>query len=266
MEMDIVQVASNDKLSSEEQYLLYRHEYDLLGQAPLKLKEKGPLYREYPWTLVTLAEAKENVKAYTDTISDSWAQLQSILDRRESVLRKRWLKKTQEQRTKILLAAWPGMPKRHRPDFQAILKRRHTTATSSIPVIDTALFKWPFINLEDLVHGKTLLLFLNSRGRNPPEVFAYPDMVTTWTGRLMYYLRVVGLAGYTMLLTGGVSEGSYGRIVPGQTTEHNSLWQYDAGRDCWSWKSKPKTSHSSSDAVTRSFTTFHQKRSQARLS
>ncbi|KIV79743.1 hypothetical protein PV11_07288 [Exophiala sideris] len=229
MEMEIVQVPSNDKLPSGDQYLLRRPEYDLLEQAPLKLKEKGSLYETYPWTLMTLAEAEKNVKAYNDTISDSWAQLHHILERREAALRKRWLKKTKEQRTRILLAAWPGMPKKHRPDFQAILKDNSPTATPSSAIIATALFKWPSINLEDLACGKTLLLFLNSRGRNSPEVFALTDLVSTRAGRGMMYLRVVGLAGFYMVLTGDVSRGTYGRIVPVQPSEHSSAWHFDAG-------------------------------------
>ncbi|KAI1617156.1 hypothetical protein EDD36DRAFT_155100 [Exophiala viscosa] len=230
MEMGIVQVAANGKLPSGDQYRLTLEEYQALEQAPLKLREKGPLYSKLPWTLMTLAEAEKNVKEYNDTISDSWAQLHRILERREAALRKRWLKKTKEQRTTILLAAWPGMPKVHRPDFQAILKHNSVRGTSSSrAIIDTALFKWPFINLEDLLYGKTLLLFLNSRGRNSPEVFAHTDMASTRPGRGMMYLRVVGLAGFILMITGNVSQGTYGRILPVQPSEHNSIWHFDAG-------------------------------------
>jgi hypothetical protein len=34
---------------------------------------------------------------------------------------------------------------------------------------------WPYINVEDLVRGKTLPLILNSRGRNPLRIFAHVD-------------------------------------------------------------------------------------------
>jgi len=34
---------------------------------------------------------------------------------------------------------------------------------------------WPAINVEDLVKGKALLLLLNSRGRNTPQMFAHAD-------------------------------------------------------------------------------------------
>src|SRR5271155_4962236 len=38
----------------------------------------------------------------------------------ENTLRTRWIKKSREQRTKILLTAWPNMASSHRPDMHAV--------------------------------------------------------------------------------------------------------------------------------------------------
>ncbi|KAF2840650.1 hypothetical protein M501DRAFT_1023066 [Patellaria atrata CBS 101060] len=84
------------------------------------------------------------------------------------------MKKTTQQRKDILLTAWPNMSTTHRPDIDAWKMKNDRTSKSKE---DTYYF--PYINLEDLTKPRLLLLFFNSRGRNPPNAFANADLRAT---------------------------------------------------------------------------------------
>lgn len=73
--------------------------------------------------------------------------------RREEVIRKRWMNKRKEQRKKILLAAWPGMPERHRPDFYELSKSGARAASRNIEA-----FKYPYVNQEDALFRKSIVI------------------------------------------------------------------------------------------------------------
>ena len=118
------------------------------------------------------------------------------------------MKKTKEQRKRVLLAAWPEMPERHRPDFQELAKRGSRGGT-----LDPVPFKWPYINQEDLLQGRSLLLFLNSRGRNPPHAFAHADLDAMHVGQTSKAIVPVFLNEHTMYLAGETKEEKYGRLV-----------------------------------------------------
>lgn len=73
------------------------------------------------------------------------------------------------------------MPEKHRPDYAeldifnkspdpATLKKALTAQDKE--VLPSGSKMWPFINLEDLLKPKSLLIFLNARGRNVPSNFA----------------------------------------------------------------------------------------------
>jgi len=67
-----------------------------------------------------LAEIRQMARSRSNAIFADQEALLSILERYEETLRKRWGKKTSEQRRKVLLRAHPGMPSMHRPDFEAL--------------------------------------------------------------------------------------------------------------------------------------------------
>lgn len=77
---------------------------------------------------------------------------------------------------------------------------------------DKAAFMWPYINVEDLVVGKTLLLFLNARGRNQPYLFAHADFEAVRFGQVSHAIGIAFLNEYTMYLDGKTPE-KYGRLV-----------------------------------------------------
>ena len=111
---------------------------------------------------VGLVEVGRLAKSFSYNIFSDWTQLNAIIKRFEPLIRKRWLKKSAKQRREVLLAARPSMPLVHRPDFVGFRQtsNRHLT---------------PYINLEDLQQGHNLLLFIHSRGRNKPALFASTD-------------------------------------------------------------------------------------------
>ncbi|KIW73362.1 hypothetical protein PV04_01490 [Phialophora macrospora] len=118
------------------------------------------------------------------------------------------MNKRKEQRKNILLAAWPGMPERHRPDFYELQKTGSRATSRNIEA-----FKYPYINQEDLLRGRALLLFLNSRGRNPPHAFAHADLDATHLGQTSKMIIPAFLNEYTMYIPGESDPDSYGRLV-----------------------------------------------------
>lgn len=76
-----------------------------------------PMPLAYP----TPEEVRTRANKLSRSIFKNWNLLRHALERYESTIQKRWMKKTQDQRRKILLAAWPNMPQSHRPDIQAFV-------------------------------------------------------------------------------------------------------------------------------------------------
>ncbi|KAK5281471.1 hypothetical protein LTR40_004801 [Exophiala xenobiotica] len=174
--------------------------FDMMAQANPNL----PVPPSFP----SPAEIRRKSRAYSKEIFNSWTNLRDVLARREEVIRKRWMNKRKEQRKKILLAAWPGMPERHRPDFYELQKTGSRAASKNIEA-----FKYPYVNQEDLLQGRALLLFLNSRGRNPPHSFAHADLDATHVGQTSKMIIPVFLNEYTMYIAPESDPDSYGRLV-----------------------------------------------------
>ncbi|EME42787.1 hypothetical protein DOTSEDRAFT_176085 [Dothistroma septosporum NZE10] len=138
--------------------------------------------------------------------------LHNILERYESTIQKRWLKKTKEQKRRILLASWGGaMPTTHRADFEAFKKLRDDGESTGHRL--RSHFMWPFINQEDLTKPRTLLLFLNARGRNPPSDFAAADFEAMHIGVIKHAISATFLNEYVMLFNGKTAESEYGQLL-----------------------------------------------------
>ena len=74
-------------------------------------------------------------------------------------------------------------------------------------------YMWPDMNVEDLVKGKTLLLLLNSRGRNTPRMFAHADWEAMRVGHVSGACMPPSFLNlHTILLEGDTVE-TYGRLV-----------------------------------------------------
>lgn len=74
-------------------------------------------------------------------------------------------------------------------------------------------FLLPSINLEDLVKAKPLLLLLNSRGRNTPDIFVNADFNATYICTISQGVVPVLLSGYTMLLSRRKSAVTNGKLL-----------------------------------------------------
>ncbi|KAH7064346.1 hypothetical protein BKA63DRAFT_586258 [Paraphoma chrysanthemicola] len=94
----------------------------------------------------------------------------------EALIRKRWAKMSKKSKEELLLAAWPNMSRRHRPDLERMLSGRDANRTQGCTVEESKEYLWPYINLEDLLRPTALLMLLNSRGRHDPDEFAYSDL------------------------------------------------------------------------------------------
>jgi hypothetical protein len=162
-------------------------------------------------SLPSRAEVKREAAQRSLKIFEHWNRLHEILKRHEDVLRKRWMKKSKEQRKKILLSAWPGMSSIHRPDFHALKTESEQQRRNGTRFRDAYLF--PYINLEDLLKAKNMLLLFHSRGHTKPHVFAFFDLETQQIGRTSTAINPSYLGNHTMLLTGETSPTTYGRLL-----------------------------------------------------
>ncbi|KAK4949860.1 hypothetical protein LTR10_011702 [Elasticomyces elasticus] len=169
--------------------------------------------------VLTVAQAQVQVKNHVRSIFDSWRKLNRIISTREAVIQKRWIKKTREQRKKILLTGCPGMPSMHRPDFHEMLRRCASRDKSTKSWDGESVLRHPAINMEDLLQAKSLPLLLNSRCRHLPHVFAYTDLYSCRLDLVTNAIRLPFLPrGFTMLLAGQETEENYGMIQPNDSS------------------------------------------------
>jgi len=151
-----------------------------------------------PPEILTFGQVCSRAYEYRTRVLQDWALLNEILQRHEITIQKRWLKKTKEQRRRLLLAAWPGMALPHRPDYEAFMKvgdapRPYTQYRTE--------FIWPEINQEDLLQPRSLLQFIKARGRNHPANFAQFDDEMTYFGVVNCAFVRYFLNDYTMWFT-----------------------------------------------------------------
>lgn len=178
----------------------------LTGEIPIHIPEK--------MKFLSATTAQRIARAHVHEIFTFPNELHLILERHEAVIGTRWIKRNKEQRKSILLTAWPNMTSRHQPDFRQLFD----PATKREPD-DEEIYKWPHINLEDLVEAKLFLLLLNARGRLSPHVFAHAEMLSFNLGRQYDKITQNVVLGHTMFLADGMDEQTFGPLVPWQRAE-----------------------------------------------
>jgi hypothetical protein len=96
----------------------------------------------------------------------------------------------------------------HRPDFDAFRKKSAQQKKNGTMAPGTKYkdqFMWPYINQEDLLKPRALLLLLNARGRHHPCEFAAADIDAMHLGLVSIALVPLFLNGYTMILHGATN-------------------------------------------------------------
>lgn len=159
-----------------------------------------------PGSFPTPAEIRRKRRHYEQEIFQSHTHLRKIPGHHEETIQKRRLKKTRDQRKRILLDAWPNMLAQHRPDLQGLLAKNGPNPSAEA-------CEWPMINWEDLITPKLFLIFLNVRGRSPPSLFADSDSELCPLGFVLGIVRPAFLNEYTMMFTGRDSVEKYGELL-----------------------------------------------------
>lgn len=173
------------------------------------------LYHNLP--IGTVEGIREEATSRSKNIFSSYNELGQIIVRHEAIIQKRWAKKTRPQRLKILLEAWPGMSAGHRPDYAALHKGSNPKSPRPVDSSMSRKYRdayiWPHINQEDLAGPRALLLLLNARARNPPQVFAGADYQAMRLGRISQNIMPVFLTGHTMIMHGTNDPQKYGQLI-----------------------------------------------------
>ncbi|ETS86949.1 hypothetical protein PFICI_00777 [Pestalotiopsis fici W106-1] len=170
-------------------------------------------------------EVRELAARRSERIFAGYRLLQSILERHESTIQKRWEKKSRPQRLSILLGAWPDMPLTHRPDFAAF--RRNSNNIPRVAAQHRSAFLWPSINQEDLGDPRTLPLLLNARGRNHPHVFAAADGEQSHLGKVTMAIVPVFLNEHVILINGMPEQKDYGKLLAWSEHEDAFDWMHE---------------------------------------
>ncbi|KAF5487168.1 hypothetical protein CGCS363_v013026 [Colletotrichum siamense] len=159
------------------------------------------------------AEVRKEAESLSSSLLASYDCLQAIIARHEPAIHHRWSRKKRHQRLDTLTRAWgPGMASVHRPDFDAWRKQESSLAARR-STYDRDCFMWPYINQEDLLKPKTLLLLLNARGRHHPSEFAGADYDAMHLGCVTKRIVAVFLNCYVMILHGARDAREYGKLV-----------------------------------------------------
>ena len=170
---------------------------------------------------ITPTEAKHQSRQLSASIFASRDKIRHILDEKEAAQQDKWKSWSKARKKKFLQAVWPEIPRRQSPHIHDFLESLDTQNERPSATADRdTLYKWPYLNLEDLSHGNNLSLLLNSRGRNNPDMFALADIATCRIGVRTGKIRIAWLPRWTMVLIGQGAPGSYGSLVS---------WKKDSG-------------------------------------
>ncbi|KAI4169936.1 MAG: hypothetical protein LQ343_005317 [Gyalolechia ehrenbergii] len=147
----------------------------------------------------------------SELVSDIFAQRGRMIflwDRFGDVIRKRWHKKTPDQRKKFLHAAWPLMADHHRPDINGW----HVYSKEELQTSCKDFFIFPHINSDDLSRPGPLLVLMQNRARYSPDTFVTADMESLSFGITSGVLTPPYLTGWTTLMLGRKTGKTYGQM------------------------------------------------------
>jgi hypothetical protein len=156
-----------------------------------------------PGSMPSPKEVRRDARRLATKLFEDRTTLQKITECHEETIRTRWSKKSNPQKKRLQLEAWPNMSNRHRPDVEAWRQRSKTKEA----------YLWPYINLEDLMKPKTMLLLLHFRGRHHPREFVHSDVEQAALGETSGTTMPAFLNEYTMYFHRGEAADTYGELV-----------------------------------------------------
>jgi hypothetical protein len=163
---------------------------------------------------VTVETVQDKADHWTKSIFKNFRFLGDVLDRHEAIINRRWLKKSNKTRRKLILEAWgTNMASSHRPDFEAIELERPIKRMLDSDYRDSYLL--PYINEEDLCKPHSLLLLMSTRGRCHPSTLAAIEHEAHGVGgRLMNFLlfEMTSPGDYRIDLVSEGGEDCYGKL------------------------------------------------------
>ncbi|KAJ4330045.1 hypothetical protein N0V87_010349 [Didymella glomerata] len=168
-----------------------------------KLFQNLPPNLPMPGSFPSSDEVRRDAQQLATELYKDFATLKKIVERHEETIRTRWSKKSDSQKKKLLLEAWPNMSTHHRPDVEAWRQRLESREA----------YLWPYINLEDLAQRNTMLLLLHFRGRYHPREFVHSDLEHATLGKASGTIMPAFLNGYTMYFHRGETADEYGDLI-----------------------------------------------------
>lgn len=181
--------------------------------------QKGLTYEEFlatgnPISREELPSVRSQISNTAHRIFNNWGTLESIVQRHEATIQKRWTKKSNSKRRELLLTTWPNMARDHRPDLDLedseclSVYKREVGWTTQGERRQLKLYEgsqreallMPYINLHDLTKTEPLLLMINARARRSPHAFSSRDLqfsrqtlgLTDWRGLEGYVMDFDG--------------------------------------------------------------------------
>jgi hypothetical protein len=169
-----------------------------------------------PQSPPTIDKVTQTSRALSDGLFSDWHELRDIITKHDESIRKRWRNKTRDQKTSLLLEAWGhGMSEHHRPDLTLFINTPKNESSQSLDA-----YKWPYINLEDLLRPKVLPSFLRSRGVYHPHVFCHTDLSACALGIATGKIGESDVKGGTMLFLESETPQGYAEVVLDSETKN----------------------------------------------
>ncbi|KAE8443360.1 hypothetical protein EG329_001918 [Mollisiaceae sp. DMI_Dod_QoI] len=214
-----IEMSKNNRMpATKDEMVDFIKQMDELGlKGAYNPKNTYPGSAFTPSSLPKPEEVRQQAKYGTERVLSNWETLRKIVERHAEVLEKRWIKKTRKKQKELLLQAWPNMSSSHRPDYEAYRAENTGRRWTGLSSFQDA-YKWPYINQQDL-SSKSLIIFINSRGRHPPSMFARADINATRLGSIGHFIpEPAFLQGYTLFMDGETTE-TYGKLVSWEDDE-----------------------------------------------
>ena len=182
------------------------------------LQDSLPTLEPSSETPSPLDKVTHSSRALTDRLFADWHELNTIVQSHEHLIRKRWRKKTRDQKKAVLEEAWGhDLSESHRPDLTLYMDDSNQESPQSLDA-----YKWPFINLEDLLQPRMLPMFLSSRGRHHPYSFCHADLTACGLGLSAGKIDKLVMKDYNMAFSRVNASEGYGRIVAAEDAADSS--------------------------------------------